>query len=1190
MFSEILRFELHYRFKRSVTYIYFLLILAISFMFVAVPAISISFSADQLLKNSPLMILILSQLIVMFGSLVCAAIMGVPVFRDYEHKFNEIMHTMPIKKAEYLWGRFLGSFIITALIFSAIPIGMAAGFAMPWQEKETLAPFHLSVYLNTYFLFILPNLFILGSIFFIVGSYFRSQVAIYAQGVAFVMLYLLVEILLGDKTQSSLYSLLDPFGFEAISQTTQYWTAFEKNTMNIGLGGLILFNRILWISLAVLMAILFNWRFNISRKEVSIFGIKRRSEKESKPEETVPVFTIPVYENDIKARFSQWWHLSGFYFKSIVRTVPFIIMILCGIGFMAIAQSNNAMYGITSLPVTYMLLDNLTSGFMLFAIIIIIVYSGELIWKEISNRFSMIMDSSPVSNQQIMLSKFTAMIFVEFLLAGVIVATGITIQIINEFYEFQLMVYVKYMLLNLLPMLILMTFLTFLIHTLVNNKFLGHGLVILFYVLQGFYGKLGIQHNLLQYANAPSQSFSGMNGFQKFTVPAIWFDFYWLMLGIVFLSLSILFIKRGTEGGFRTRLNLFRNNWQQSRIKYVIFGALILFVASGTAIYYNTNVLNTYRSQKEERQFKAAYEKTYSRYKNSPQPRITDVYLNVAIYPEKYGMTAEGRYILVNKNKQAMDSLHLSILPEVKITEISFGRKVKVVHQAPEYGYTIYLLEEPLKPGDSLICKFKVEYWEKGFANNGRGTEIVPNGTFFRNEVLPYFGYDERFLITDKKDRKKEGLPEREFESPAWNDSSAIMNTYISRNADRINFEAVVSTSSDQIALTCGTLLKEWKKDGRRYFHYKMKNPIWNFYPFLSARYEVIRDKAGDTDIAIYYHSRHKYNLDKMILAAKKTIAYCDSNFHPYQHPELRIVEIPRYVMYAQSFAGIIPFSEGVGFIVDVEDEKDIDLPFYITAHEIAHQWWGHQVCAADVKGKLLLVESLANYTALMVMEKTFGRQNIHKFLEYEQKNYLSSRSMEKKKEVPLNMVDDQNYIAYQKGSVALYALRDYVGESNLNQQLSGFLNKYSYREAPYPTSINLLDYLDKATPDSLKYLIDDYFKTITIFSTRIDSASYSKNANGRYEVIISARIQKFRTDGLGKETEIPPRDWLDMGIYTTGSNGKDSLIHMSRVMTDSTLLVTRLTVDRKPTKVGVDPLHLIIDRNLDDNIKSIRQ
>lgn len=1188
MFSEITRFEVLYRLKRPATYIYFFIFLTISFLFATLPDVSVSDPGDKLLKNAPVLVAQLSLILMMFGSLVCAAVMGVPVYRDYEHKFYEIMHSLPIRKTDYLWGRFFGSFIISAFVFLSIPVGMALGFSMPWIESDTVGPFQLSVYLNAYFFFILPIVFVLGALFFIVGSYFRSQVAIYAQGVVFIILYFMVSMLFGDSTRNPLYALFDPFGAVALEQVTKYWTTYEKNTMAIYPQGLLMFNRLLWVGIALIASVLFNWKFDVSKKNGFSLRRKRKAETVSHYDDQLTTSIFPLGKMTLRSSIYQWWLMSVFYFKSIIRSVSFAIIIVCGIGFIALGQySAQVMFGVTSLPVTYMLLDSISTNFILFALIIITVYSGELIWKEIGNRFFMIMDSSPLSNLKIILSKFSAMILMELLLVGVIIITGVVIQLMHGFYDFQPGVYFKSLFLTFFPFLFLMTFITFLIHTLSGNKFLGHGIVILFFVIQMFYSKIGITHLMVRYASSPTKVYSGMNGFEKFVSPALTYDFYWLMLGIVFLGLSILLIKRGTERNFKVRFRIAGINWKNSRIKYVLYSAIILFVISGCAIYYNTNVLNTFRSKKANNKFKSQYERTYSRYKNSLLPRIVDVNIEVGIYPDKYGVTAKGRYILVNKNTKPLDSLHFRLIPEINSHKVFFSRNTKLVHESKEYGYYIYKLEKPVLPGDSIICNFDVACWEKGFKYNGRDSEIVPNGTFFRNDVLPYFGYDENLVITDKQQRKKEGLAAREFESPELTDSLACKNIYINKNADRIRYEAVVSTNTDQIALTCGTLIKEWKKDGRRYFHYKSEEPIWNFFPFLSARYKVVKDKIDDIGIEIYYHPGHTYNLDKMMKAAKKTIVYCNQNFYPYQHKVIRIVEIPRYSMYAQSFAGIIPFSEGVGFIVDVNKDDDVDLPFYITAHEIAHQWWGHQVCAADAKGKLMIVESLANYTALMVMEKEFGRDNIDKALKYEQTRYLLNRSIEKKKEVPLNLVDDQSYIGYQKGSVTLYALRDYIGEEKLNGELKSFIEYYSYRQAPYPTSNELLKFIDRAAPDSMKYLINDFFKTITVFSNRIDSAMCTQKG-AKYELAVSSTIQKFRSDSIGKSTEVEPADWINVGIYASGTNGKDSLISISKVKADRKKLQFNLSLDKKPVKVKIDPSHLLIDRNLDDNSKEV--
>ena len=53
--------------------------------------------------------------------------------------------------------------------------------------------------------------------------------------------------------------------------------------------------------------------------------------------------------------------------------------------------------------------------------------------------------------------------------------------------------------------------------------------------------------------------------------------------------------------------------------------------------------------------------------------------------------------------------------------------------------------------------------------------------------------------------------------------------------------------------------------------------------------------------------------------------------------------------------------------------EGEVDQPFYGTAHEVAHTWWGGLVRGAGVRGAGFLSESLANYSAMMVTEKTYG-------------------------------------------------------------------------------------------------------------------------------------------------------------------------------------------------------------------------
>src|SRR3546814_7935137 len=102
-----------------------------------------------------------------------------------------------------------------------------------------------------------------------------------------------------------------------------------------------------------------------------------------------------------------------------------------------------------------------------------------------------------------------------------------------------------------------------------------------------------------------------------------------------------------------------------------------------------------------------------------------------------------------------------------------------------------------------------------------------------------------------------------------------------------------------------------------------------------------------------------------MIESAKKSLDYYTREFSPYQFRQLRILEFPGYSTFAQAFAGTVPYSESIGFIADLRDEETIDYVFYVTAPEVAHQWWAHQVVGANVQGATLLSESDRTSTRL---------------------------------------------------------------------------------------------------------------------------------------------------------------------------------------------------------------------------------
>src|SRR5579872_2279879 len=537
-----------------------------------------------------------------------------------------------------------------------------------------------------------------------------------------------------------------------------------------------------------------------------------------------------------------------------------------------------------------------------------------------------------------------------------------------------------------------------------------------------------------------------MNAFGHAVFPFFVFKIYWGAFCIALAALSSLLWARGSETGLKLRFanaknKANRNSW------LVTIGGLLVFISCGGFIYYNTNVENKFKTDFQSAELQAVLEKKYKKFENYPQPKITDVLLNVDIFPYTRALHATGTFVLKNKSTASIDSVFIFIPYTVKINTLNFSRQSELKLNDGDYALRIYKLAQPLQPGDTTTLFFNLDLLTHGFKHDFEGLEApLYNGTFVNNfTFLPTIGYTRRLELSDNTERKKHGLGYRATSNPIA-DTAAYQFNDLTHDADFITFDATVSTVPDQVAIAPGYLQKEWTENGRRYFHYKMDSKILNFYSFLSARYEVKKETWNNVNLEIYYNKGHEFNLNRMFNSLKKSLQYYSDNFSPYQHKQVRIIEFPRYSNFAQSFPNTIPFSEGLGFIADVDDsDKDnVDYPFYVTAHEVAHQWFAHQVIGADVEGSVVLTETLAQYGAITVMEKEFGEDKIRKFLHMEMDKFLTSRSNESEKEKPLAYIDaGQAYIRYQKGGIVMHAIGKYIGEDSLNHALRRFIEHY---------------------------------------------------------------------------------------------------------------------------------------------------
>lgn len=1185
MFKGIFLFELSYRKARPVTYVYFVVVFLVSFLVIVTPSKN---TTGTVLPNSPYMLTVLMVVLSFVFTMITSAVMGVSVVRDFDYQMESLLFSNHISKTDYLMGKFCGSFLTTVVINFGAPLGLMAGFALgrmlpwdvPWQDKELLS-FNAWHYLQPFLLFTIPNILITGSFFFMSGALSRKSILIYTQGISLIILYQLASTFLKDVADHQTAALIDPFGVQTLQFVTRYWTPVEQNSMLLPFSGFMAFNRIGWMGLAIVALILTQYFFAFTVGNRA--GVYEKNASGNLP------FTVDTgilgKEVDGSVTYTgQIFRQAVFYFRMIFMEIPFIAIVASGMLFLFInAGKLSSLYGTSAFPTTYEILKVLDS-FSLFFLIIAIFYSGELIWKERSINFNLIVDALPVSSFVVLFSKFLGLVLVYVVLLLLLILTGIVIQVSYGYYHFDLAVYFGTLYTSTLSLLIAYTLLSMFIQVVVNNKFLGFSICVLLFVVQSMLNNMGVEHNLLQFASGTLGVFSDMNLYGHFMVPFFWLRTYWIAFSTLLFLISVVFLVRGQESQWVS----FRRSGGQRvtpALLLTIAAFIAIFVSSGAYIYYNTNVVNTFVTKKSLDERKRAYEQTFKQYADTPMPEIVESHLQVELHPSSRSFAARGYYYLKNKLGIPIREVHVQQPEhdEVIVHEMEFDRTVTTGIPNKRFRYFIYRFDLPLAPGDSVKMSFSESFRSRGFRTTNQNTDIVFNGTFFSNEYFPSIGYNSNFELTDDDNRHHMGLVKRE-RLPDRDDAKARETNLFGDHANRIRFDMLLGTEEDQTALAPGKLVDSWKKDGRRYFHYAMDKPMANFYSVVTARYAISSDSWQDVGLEIYYHPGHVHNLRSMTNAMKDALAYCSANFGPYPLSHLRIMEFPRYSNFAQSFAGTIPFSEGLGFILKVNDpQEDVDMAYYVTAHEVAHQWWGHQVAEAKVKGSGLLSEGMCQYSALMVMKHSFSDALIEKYLKYELDAYLAGRAQERKKENALNDVEGQQYIQYNKSSLAFYALQDYIGEERVNAAFRRYLQDWKDAEGPYPVSDDLLKYIREVTPDSLQSVVRDLFETITLFENKAVKALYEQNKDGSYQLAFTFSSGKVRADSTGVERNVDMGDWIDVGAYTR-RNGREEVIYLKKhFVTQSDNTVT-IRVKEKPSRVGIDPLHKLVDRHSDDN------
>jgi ABC-2 type transport system permease protein len=1039
-----------------------------------------------------------------------------------------------------------------------------------------------------------------------VGALSRRVFVVYLQGAAVLALYLFYAgAFLSTRSLNRFWpAIFDPIGILLNDSISRYWTVVDKNTLLFSLSphvaqGLFFYNRLVWCSVGVLCLGALWALFPMSLEALTARASSRRARLAAEQDEelravpTLVAARTPLVHQLFGAAttWAQFRSLTRLRVRNIVRDIPFWVLLILMAG---LSCSNGRFAGKFEdqnvWPVTYLMLQAVEGIAILFFFIIATFYAAELIWRERDTKFEGIHDALPVSETTDWLSKLTALCFVEFAVLAVAGLCGIFMQAIQGYYHFELVQYFKELYVVTFPQVLTFALLAMFVQTVISNKFVGHGIVVGIFVLQPILFNFGWESTLYLFGQTPPYTYSDMNGYGHFVLPLFWSIAYWLSIAAFLGVLSIGLARRGAEDSLGARVRGLRHNFRS--IAPALAVCLVAALGSGAWYYYNTHVLNEYLTAKDRRDIQAEYERDFKKYEHLAQPKIVAVDANIDIYPESRSFSGTGHFVLQNKSPQPINAIHITN-SEQSVSKVTFDRPFHVVSSSRRGMYTIYALEKPLAPGEQMNMNFNVGYTSRGFKDGNERAELAYNGTFFDSSYFPGIGYDQDLEISDPRRRREEHLGAQEVLPPRGDSMGSVSNLFTPQS-DWISYKTTVSTAAGQIVIAPGYLMNDWIANGRHYFTYDMGDvKTADFFAYVSGNYQVTRDTFlgvnGPVAIEIYHLPMHSFDVADMIAASKAGLAYYEKAFSPYQFRQYRILEFPRYRTFAQSFPNTVPFSEGIGFIERMKKNTDIDFTYFVTAHELAHQWWGHQLIGARVAGSNMMSETLAEYSALMTMQHRYGADDMHKFLRYELDRYLRGRGAEVRREEPLAQVQFEDYVWYQKGGQVMYTLADYIGEDKVDLALHNFLMQYRYANAsdaqsgPYPDTRELVAALRAQTPADLQYFIDDSFENIVLYDNKAVSATVTPTPDHKYKVTLVVEAHKVKSDGSGNETPMPLHDLIDVGVMTGPRDAEKPLYLEKQWISDGRQTFT-MVVDKMPTRAGIDPYNKLIDRNEDDN------
>jgi hypothetical protein len=975
--------------------------------------------------------------------IIVAVLTGPILFKEIQHKTGQWLFTNPLDEKKFFLGRFLAAFSINALVALGYIIGM---LLVPYSgigEVHRFGVAPLGQLLHGYIFLLLPNLLLLTALVFFALVFFRKMAAGYLAVIITVIAFLLMQTTAEVSGTTPLLLLADPFGYVAVDNAIDFLSIEERNFGYLKFTNYLLYNRLFWVGLSVLFIFL-------AYRKFSFKGFLKTENKVKIDKVTDAISFSAGKVNSIKPKnqtlqfgstefFKKLFSLSIIEIKNVVRPSGFKVII--GIVILMNILQNllwNASYYIgPTEPLTFtMTAFRLTYGF--FIMILLMVWAGELFFKDRTVNFWQIADVLPVPVWTVTLSRFIAMTVVAFILAFTFTCSGIFVQFIKggaSFIDLKLYAY------DLLGYnwgwltYVLQISLVFFVAAITKNRIFTHiiSVGILFFIILSF--ELGLaEQTIYAFASVPGlEDYSEVSGYGIWAIAAKWYFLMWALLGTCFILAGIWFWQRGNNNSITRSILGNQLNWA-GKIAFLLF--FVGFVLSRSHIINEVNGKDNFKLSSVQEQEQAEYEKKYSYIKKIKQPKYSHIDLTFDFYPNERKVTYKADITLTNKHTS--DTLYLNWSDFIEVQQLSIsGKKISPVFEDADLKIASYLIANNT---DSLIhLNLQAQKQYKGFTQSGENPQpdLMFNGSFGSiKDFLPTIGYDYDRELKENRKRSDNNLAKLTSRMASIDDTLALEQDAYAPDAAWVTGKVEISTIENQTVIAPGNLVKSWTEKGRTHSIFEITNPQ-PFNWFLgTSEYKRVKAETKGVSLEIYHDPKHPFNTGLYKEAAAKAIEFIIENLGGFPSQQIRIYEIPYYQEPFYSFPNAIAISEKEGWYAKTDALQERAYIYQTISSQIFKQWTQSYISVANVQGADMLKIALPEAMALSFVEKELGKEALEIMLKKKNDKYAKDKNNEANQEPTLLYADGAYYLEQYKGATVLYKTIQDLGVEHFSKTL----------------------------------------------------------------------------------------------------------------------------------------------------------